>query len=217
VSVVRTFFYFLINERGLQMENPCARFKPLRDQSAKARRKPPTYTEAETARLLRDCADEFDKTVLATLLLTGLREQELYFLAWPDVNLNEGVLKVTPKPNEGFSPKDYEERIIPIPPDLVKLLGKLPHRAPWVFPNAKGGRLTHLLRKLKVIAEKGEVANATLHKFRHTYATRLLESGSDIVTVQKLLGHSDIDTTRQYLNPDEDLKRRAVNRLMLRI
>ena len=59
--------------------------------------------------------------------------------------------------------------------------------------------------------------DATLHKFRHTYATRLLESGSDIVTVQKLLGHSDIDTTRQYLNPDEDLKRQAVNRLSLSI
>jgi len=44
-----------------------------------------------------------------------------------------------------------------------------------------------------------------------------LESGSDIVTVQKLLGHSDIDTTRQYLNPDEDLKRQAVNRLSLTI
>ena len=59
--------------------------------------------------------------------------------------------------------------------------------------------------------------DATLHKFRYTYATWLLESGSDIVTVQKLLGHSDIDTIRQYLNPDEDLKRQAVNRLSLPI
>jgi integrase len=45
----------------------------------------------------------------------------------------------------------------------------------------------------------------------------LIPSRSDIVTVQKLLGHSDIDTTRQYLNPDEDLKRQAVNRLSLAI
>ena len=49
----------------------------------------------------------------------------------------------------------------------------------------------------------------------HTYATRLLESGADIVTVQKLMGHSDIETTRQYLDPDEALKRKAVNRLSL--
>jgi integrase len=41
--------------------------------------------------------------------------------------------------------------------------------------------------------------------------------GADIVTMQKLLGHSDSDTIRQYLNPDEDLKRQAVNRLSLTI
>jgi integrase len=46
---------------------------------------------------------------------------------------------------------------------------------------------------------------------------RLLKSRSDIVTAQKLPGHSDIDTTRQYLNPDEALKRQAVNRLSLPI
>ena len=67
----------------------------------------------------------------------------------------------------------------------------------------------------KVIAKEAKVENATLHKFRHTYATRLLEKGSDIVTVQHLLGHSDLDTTRKYLSPDDTLKRRAVNRLTL--
>src|SRR5580704_14979658 len=59
------------------------------------------------------------------------------------------------------------------------------------------------------------VAGATLHKFRHTYATRLLERGADIVTVQKLMGHSDLKTTEKYLNPEEGLKRKAVNRLSL--
>ncbi len=127
------------------------------------------------------------------------------------------IIKVTPKPKEGFSPKDYEERVIPIPPTLTELLKDLPHRSEWVFATAKGRRINHLLRRLKTIAQKAGVKDATLHKFRHTYATRLLESGADIVTVQKLLGHSDIDTTRQYLNPDEDLKRQAVNRLSLNL
>jgi integrase/recombinase XerD len=131
------------------------------------------------------------------------------------VNLNAGTVKVTPKPKEGFSPKDYEERVIPSPPTLGGLLKNLPRRSAWVFANAKGRRINHLLRTLKGIAQKAGVKDATLHKFRHTYATRLLESGADIVTVQKLLGHSDIDTTRQYLNPDEQLKREAVNRLSL--
>ena len=46
------------------------------------------------------------------------------------------------------------------------------------------------------------MAEATLHKFRHTYATRLL-------------GHGDLDTTKRYLNPDGERKRAAVNRLIL--
>jgi len=214
VSVLRTFFYFLINERGLKMENPCARFKPLRDQKAKAHRKPPTYKQAEVDQLFAK-GDNIEKAKFATLLLTGLREEELYFLCWPDIDLKEGAVRVTPKPEEGFSPKDYEERIIPIPPDLVQVLNALPQTSRWVFPNKKGNRMNHLLRDLKGIAEAAKVPNATLHKFRHTYATRLLESGADIVTVQKLMGHSDIETTRQYLDPDESLKRKAVNRLSL--
>jgi integrase len=53
-------------------------------------------------------------------------------------------------------------------------------------------------------------------KFRHTYCTRLLERGTDIVTVQKLMGHSDIKTTMRYVNPRDELKHSAARRLSLR-
>jgi integrase len=131
------------------------------------------------------------------------------------VDLKAGTVRVTAKPAEGFSPKDYEERTIPIPPDLLDLLKNAPRTSHILFPTKKGNRMTHLLGRLKEIAEAAKVPHATLHKFRHTYATRLFESGCDIVTVQKLMGHSDIDTTRQYLDPDEALKRQAANRLSL--
>ena len=214
VSTLRTFFYYLINERGIPMANPCARFKPLKDEKEKARRKPPTYTQEELDRLFRAC-DDLEKTAFATLFLTGIREQELCYLTWKDVDLKRATIRVTGEGKDGFSPKDYEERLIPIPPDLVALLKKLPRTAEWVFPSAKGGRMNHLLRRLKNVAERARVAHATLHKFRHTYATRLLEKGCDIVTVQHLMGHSDLDTTRQYLSPDDTLKRQAVSRLSL--
>jgi integrase len=139
VSVLRTFFYFLANERGIRVENPCARFKPLKDQKAKARRKPPTYTQQELDKIFAKC-DEGEKTIFATLLLTGLRDQELCFLAWRDVdvkNPKNAAIKVSGEGKEGFSPKDYEERPIPIPEELAQRLAKLPRTSEWVFPTKK--------------------------------------------------------------------------------
>ncbi|MGH9655825.1 MAG: tyrosine-type recombinase/integrase [Bryobacteraceae bacterium] len=214
VSTLRTFFYYLIKERGIEMKNPCARFKKLRDAKRLGRGRPPTYSHDELERLFSEC-DEFERAVFATLLLTGLRKKELYFLTWNDLDLRTGTLCVSGEGKVGFSPKDYEERLIPLPPDLLDIMKRLPRSARWVFPNRNGNRLNHLLRRLKTIAGRAGIAGATLHKFRHTYATRLLEGGADIVTVQKLMGHSDIETTRRYLNPEDDLKRKAANRLRL--
>ena len=217
IQVLRTFFYFLIRERNLPISNPCAKFKLLKDPHMKAKRRPPTYRQDELNRIFTEC-DENEKTIFATFLLSGMREEELCYLTWPDVDLRDrdnATLRVTGEGKPGFSPKDYEERMIPISRELAELLARLPRRTAWVFPTKMGNRQTHLLRRLKNIADAVHVTGATLHKFRHTYATRLLENGCDIVTVQRLMGHSDLDTTRQYLDPDEKLKRSAVGKLSL--
>jgi integrase len=216
VTVLKTFFYYLIRERGVAMENPCARSKPLRAEKERLKRRPPTYALAETDKILAAC-DKTDRAIFATLLLTGLRKKELGHLAWSDVDLQHAALRLTAK--NGFAPKDYEEREIPLPPDLVQILRNLPHDSDWVFASGKGSRLgrNEMLRRLKKVAERAQVKEATLHKFRHSYATRLLEDGCDIVTVQHLLGHSDVKTTRKYLSPDQERARKAVNRLSLRV
>lgn len=217
ICVLRTFFYFLIRERNLPIQNPCAKFKRLKDPNAKAKRRPPCYSQPELDRIFEQC-DPTEKAIFATFLLTGLRDEELCFLMWPDVNvenLDNATVRVSGEGKAGFSPKDYEERHIPIPRELAVMLQALPRNRKWVFPTKTGNRQTHLLRRLKEVAEAAGVSGATLHKFRHTYATRLLESGCDIVTVQRLMGHSDLDTTRQYLDPDEKLKRDAASKLSL--
>jgi len=218
ICVLRTFYYFLIRERNLKIENPCARFKQLKDPKAKANRKPPVYSQKEIAAILKQC-DETEQAAFATLLLTGLREEELCFLTWADLDLEDldkATLRVTGDGKDGFSPKDYEERLIPLSRELAEILKRVPRCVKLVFPTKAGNRETHLLRRLKEIAAIAKVEGATLHKFRHTYATRLLETGCDIVTVQRLMGHSDLETTRQYLDPDEELKRNATNRLSLK-
>ncbi len=210
ITMLRTLFYYFIRERGSEMENPCARFKPLRAERERLKRRPPTYSAGVLDKIFAECEDT-ERAMFAALYLTGLRKDELAHLTWNDLDLKRATLRLTAK--EGFAPKDYEEREIPMPEDLVAILKKLPRTSTWVFPSRKGRRLgrNEMLRRLKAVAKRVGVKDATLHRFRHTYATRLLENGSDIVTVQDLLGHSDLDTTRKYLSPDEDLKRQAVN------
>lgn len=98
VSALRTFFYYLINE--------CA--VPMKDERERAHRRPSTYSQNEIDKLLT-AATAFEKTVYGTLLLTGLREQELCYLTWKDVDLKREILRVTGGGKEEFSPKDYVE------------------------------------------------------------------------------------------------------------
>ena len=111
-NVFRTFFYYLVRERGISMENPCAHFKPLRSQKERLKRRPSTYSQEDLDKIFKAC-DQEERSMFAALLLSGLRKQELTTLTWSDLDLNKGTIRIRAK--EDFAPKDYEEREIPIP------------------------------------------------------------------------------------------------------
>ena len=60
---------------------------------------------------------------------------------------------------------------------------------------------------------KGGITGVTWHTLRHTFATRLLDRGVDIMTVKELLGHSTVIVTMRYTHPNLDSKVRAVGKL----
>src|SRR5262245_18142523 len=161
------------------MENPCDRFTAIRSAREKIRAKAPTYSQDQLDRLFAK-ANFLDHAIFTTSLLTGLRRDELRYLVISDIDLIKKEIRVTAK--EGFIPKNYEEREIPIPDELVEILRKLPHTSRWVFTNTNGqqyGR-NHLLTHLQRLAARAGVEKGTLHKFRQSYATRLLEGGGDM-------------------------------------
>jgi len=169
---------------------------------------PLEYTEEDLASFFEVTTDR-ERELFSTFLLTGFREQEVVFLFWSDINLKLRTIRVTSKPHLGFSPKRWEEREIPIPAQLARLLETRPHlhSERFVFPSPTGNREHNMLLKCKAIAERAglETERFDLKTFRSTYATRMLRSGFDVRTVQHWMGHKSLETTMRYLVPASDV------------
>jgi integrase/recombinase XerD len=135
---------------------------------------------------------------------TGAREQEVMYAEWNDIDFVDGLFTVRAKAN--WTPKDYEEREIPLPDFLVAALKKhmLEIKGNLIFPTKQGKPNGHMLRVLKALAQRaGLHGEFKLHKFRKSYATLQHRDGVDARTIQKRLGHSDLSTTLAYLEGEE--------------
>ena len=84
----------------------------------------------------------------------------------------------------------------------------------FVFYNHETGNpFVDLDAGLKLACKKAGIEGITWHRLRHTFTTRLLEQGVDVVTVQQLLGHSTVLVTMRYAHPNLDSKRNATAKL----
>lgn len=193
------------------------------------------FTQEELEQLFKH-ADVEDKIAIQFFLGTGAREQEAMYAFWSDFDFADHTFTVTPKPEYGFEPKDHESRTVPIPDDLLETLkarrAKHP-RAKLIFTNSHGAPEGHFLRRFKKLALKaglncGECVNKQglccdahpvchrweLHALRKTFATMHHDAGVSARTIQAWLGHSDLETTLQYLKAADlrsERTRQAVN------
>jgi integrase len=183
--------------RGLVGKNDWPRF---------TEEEPEIYEREELDKLFAKC-DEEERLWYEFFLMTGEREQEVMYTYWSDVNLAASTVRVSHKPDRGWTPKAYKEREIPVPTKLVKSLkawkAKSDKSCSLVFPTAGCKPKLDFLDDLKDVAERAKLdkENFWLHKFRATFATWSLWAGVDLRTVQQWLGHSDMESTMRYLKP----------------
>jgi integrase/recombinase XerD len=167
---------------------------------------PEMYEPEELDKLFKTC-DAEERLWYQFFLMTGMREQEVMYAYWSDVNFAAATVRVSHKPDRGWTPKAYREREIPIPSKLAKSLkawkAKAEKTCSLVFPTAGCNPKLDFLDCLKTVAEHAKLDkdNFWLHKFRATFATRCLWAGVDLRTVQQWLGHSDMESTMRYLKP----------------
>jgi integrase/recombinase XerD len=143
-----------------------------------------------------------NKAMLELLYGTGLRITELLDLRVFDLDLVNCVVRCTGKGSK--------ERIVPIGEYIILYLNKYLEvrnefikgkNTDYLFLNKNGSRLSRfsffkILKKL--LNDKNIKKEVSPHSLRHSFATHLLENGADLRSIQELLGHSDIATTRIY-------------------
>lgn len=186
------------------------------------------YGPEELKRFFAEC-DQGERLLFHVFLCTGFRSREVATLNWDDVDWKAGTLSIRPKPKLKFMPKSYEERSVPIPAALLASMKKRRRSNPGTLlvfptpphpkrPNYGGDKPdAHALEVCKNIAHRaglncdhcktkqGKCSTGpsckqwNLHKWRHTFATNMLQSELDIRSLQVLLGHKNIATTEKYL------------------
>jgi len=137
------------------------------------------------------------KEIVFFALNTGMRQNEILSLRWSDVDLFRKTVTV-------HKSKNYETRIIPLNEVVYGLLtqkAKSSSMTGLVFPDPKTGQKIipeNIMWRIYSAQEKAGIPHVRFHDLRHTFATRLIQSGKDLYKVAKLLGHRDIRTTQRY-------------------
>lgn len=162
----------------------------------------------EESRLLAKATPAIQDIVLYALN-TGSRIGEIFSLRWQNVDLAGGLINV-------FSPKTQKVRVVPINSEARRILEfwALGRKNEFVFYNQKTGEpFVDLDAGLELACKNAGIAGVTWHTLRHTFASRLLERGVDIMTVKELLGHSTVTVTMRYTHSNLDSKVAAVGKL----
>ncbi|MBQ2883716.1 MAG: tyrosine recombinase XerC [Alphaproteobacteria bacterium] len=207
-SSIRNFFKWMNNNKIIQNTSI------FQLSSPKLPKVLPRSVEVETIFDLIDlatknCSEPWiglrDKAFFTLLYGCGLRISEAVSLNLEDIT-NTEFLKVRGKGNK--------DRYIPILPVVLENINKYKEACPYnlvsddaLFLGAKGERLKPRIiqRKLQQLRmELNLPSNITPHALRHSFATHLLAQGSDLRSIQELLGHSSLNSTQRYTEVNLD-------------
>lgn len=164
------------------------------------RKLPIILSPDEIRRFLDSIPNLKHRAALVTAYAAGLRVSEVARLKISDIDSKRMVLRV----EQGKGRKDRYVMLSPRLLELLRAYWREERPSGWLFPGAKPG--SHLsVRSLQTVcqnarAESGLGKRTTMHSLRHAFATHLLESGTDLRTIQLLLGHRSLATTARYMH-----------------
>ncbi|MCP3660179.1 MAG: tyrosine-type recombinase/integrase [Bacteroidetes bacterium] len=219
-ATLKSFFRFCMREKKVVV-NPMEFIESPKIPE----RKPEYLTDNERIRIFNEARRNIntlqgkrDYAIITLLYYTGIRIEELSALNMSDIH-REGAdiyLRIIGKGNK--------ERHIPLKKEAEEILYMWLHARPSteikneaVFINVHSKKRFLKRSAQEVVKQFGIKAGLTkkvsAHKFRHTFATKLLQEGANLVDIQTLLGHASLNTTRIYIHTNRQNLQNAINKL----
>lgn len=199
ISAIRSYYSYLNKTKGIKSNLPSLIETPKKEKNL------PRIIPDSILKTLMDfeeTGDEMtirDKAVLQLFFASGIRVSELAALNYGNINFARKEIKV--------AGKGSKQRIVPVAASTLKTINlylsfrrQLLTNSP-LFLKRDGDRIsTDCARRIvkKAVKPLGMYKGVSPHTLRHTFATKLLERGADLRSVQELLGHVDLSTTQIY-------------------
>jgi site-specific recombinase XerD len=193
LHALRFFFHKTLRREPVIFQLPSAR---------EPSKLPEILSRGELTRLFAAVDNLKHRALLVTTYATGLRADEVTHLKFTDVDSERMAIRV----EKGKGDKDrytlLSEKLLA---ELRRYyLAERPDPKSWLFPSRSGkGPLTvrSVSRAFQTAKARASITKGGgLHSLRHAFATHLLEAGTDIVTIQRLLGHRSVRTTMRYFH-----------------
>ena len=203
--MVRRFFYVEILHRQWHVD---------KIPRPKAEKKLPVVLSCdEVKRIFAEVSDFKHRMILMTIYSGGLRVSETANLKVSDIDSSRMQIRV----DQGKGKKD---RYTLLSERLLKDLRRyymIYRPGEWLFPGRVDDKpisVSTIQNAFKQAKQRAGIRKpATVHTLRHSFATHLLESGTDILTIQRLLGHSSLKTTKIYIHIQSKYLEKVVNPL----
>jgi site-specific recombinase XerD len=168
----------------------------------KAEKLPGTFNQEEIAAIINSVKNTKHKTMLMLAYSAGLRVSEVVALRSEDVDSKRMIIFIR-------RAKGKKDRVVSLSPVMLVMLREYARE----YGMTKGGYLfegnmkgtAYSVRSLQEVLQAaktkaGVVKPGSVHALRHSFATHLIDKGTDVTMIQKLLGHSDLKTTLRYLH-----------------
>ena len=205
LALLKRMFNLAIDWEMFQGRNPVCKVKFFKELNLGSR----VLSQKEEEKLLENAAP-FLQDLIVFGLNTGLRVGEIFSLRWSNVDMEKNILNV-------FAHKTWKTRAVPLNTKTRAVIEAwaLHRKNELVFYNTStGGSFVDLSAGFGLACRKAGISGVSWHTLRHTFASRLIERGVDIVTVQQLLGHSTVTVTMRYAHTNLASKTAAVAKLV---